>query len=66
MTFGAIEWGAVVVMSVLVPFIVGLWIVNETMLFPDDSIGRIVCRLLMIGGVAGSFMLIVKAVKIVF
>jgi hypothetical protein len=37
MMVAAIEWGAVILLAVLLHFMLGLWIVQETAFFPQDS-----------------------------
>jgi|GEM_PF-7133010 hypothetical protein len=66
MIVSAVEWGAVIALGVLVPFIVGLWIVNATMLYPQDSLWEIVRPLLIIAAGLSLFALVVKVVKVLF
>ncbi len=66
MMVAAIEWGAVILLAVLLPFIVGLWIVKETVFFTQDSIWTIVRRLLIIAAGLSLFAVAVKVVKILF
>jgi hypothetical protein len=66
MMVAAIEWGDVILLAVVLPFIVGMWIVQGTALFPEDSIWTIVRRLLIIAAGLSVFALVVKVVKILF
>lgn len=66
MMVSAIEWGAVIALAVLLPFVVGMWIAQGTIFHPEDSIWTIVRRLLIIAAGLSLFALAVKVVKVLF